>query len=195
MWYGCHARKIHSFPVRNNLTSQGISAWVTENLSYFRGRSHLAVMGVWKPLSGQIAHSFAQVYIWLSVWEFQNLYMALASLIKFMHVENWETDHLQHDLYVDISNKFTFVLVMHEGTWIIINTCRNDLPLVLLLIVFTAALPPTISSTHHYWHTSQIIKLLLLHLIFVTVRVTCTSYDVSICKHVSSTHVESPYWF
>ena len=27
----------------------------------------------------------------------------------------------------------------------------------------------------------------------VTVRVTCTSYDVSICKYVSSTHVESPY--
>ena len=93
--------------------------------------------------------------------------MALASLIKLMHVENWETDHLQHDLYVDISNKFTFawVLVMHECTRIIINTCRNDLSLVLLRIAFTAALPPTISSTHHYWHTSQIIKLLLLHLI------------------------------
>ena len=30
-------------------------------------------------------------------------------------------------------------------------------------------------------------------ILFVTVRVTCTSYDVSICKYVSNTHVESPY--
>ena len=51
-----------------------------------------------------------------------------------MHVENWETDHLQHDLYVDISYKFTFawVLVSHTSTWITMNTCINDLYLVLL---------------------------------------------------------------
>ena len=31
------------------------------------------------------------------------LTVATSRLNKLMHVENWETDHLQHDLYVDIS--------------------------------------------------------------------------------------------
>ena len=45
-------------------------------------------------------------YIWLSVWEFQKLFLWQPWLNKVMHVENWETDQLQHDLYVDISYKF-----------------------------------------------------------------------------------------
>ena len=143
-----------------------------------------------------------------------------------MHVENWETDHIQNDLYVDISYKFTFACMYtnnyeHLHKWFgtfyrdsvlmkacifnnhkswslslfawtasLIATCNfyfSDYVCTLLLqtilvkvwlctktranthccrslnnyqhwlIVFTAALPPTISSTHYYWHTSQII--------------------------------------
>ena len=52
------------FPVRNNNKSGNLSKSQGKfKLFRFRGRSHLAVMGVWKPLSGQIAHSFGQVYI------------------------------------------------------------------------------------------------------------------------------------
>ena len=47
-----------------------------------------------------------KVYIWLSVWEFKKLCLWQPCLNKLMHVENWETDQLQHDLYVDISYKF-----------------------------------------------------------------------------------------
>ena len=52
-----------------------------------------------------------KVYIWLLVWEFQKLFLWQPCFNKPMHVENWETDHLQPDLYVDISNKFTLVWV------------------------------------------------------------------------------------
>ena len=162
------AGKVILFPVRNNLTSQGISVWVREILSYFRGRSHLAVMEVWKPLSGQIAHSFGQVYIWLSVSEFQNLWLWQVSLSSCMlrTRRNWSPStwlvcgHFKQ-IHFCMGPCFSCMYTNNN----IIHTCRNDLSLVLLLIVFTAALPPTISSTHHYWHTSQIIKLLLLHLI------------------------------
>ena len=44
------------------------------------------------------------VYIWLS--DFQKLFLWQPCLNKLMHVENWETDQLQLDLYVDISYKF-----------------------------------------------------------------------------------------
>ena len=37
------------------------------------------------------------------VRESVHLTVATSRLNKLMHVENWETDHLQHDLYVDIS--------------------------------------------------------------------------------------------
>ena len=47
-----------------------------------------------------------KAYIWLSVWDFQKLFLWQPCLNKLMHVENWETDQLQHDLYVDISYKF-----------------------------------------------------------------------------------------
>ena len=72
-----------------------------------------------------------KVYIWLSVWEFKKLCLWQPCLNKLMHVENWETDQLQHDLYVDISYKFTlaWVFVSHACTQITVNTFTNDLVL------------------------------------------------------------------
>ena len=74
-----------------------------------------------------------KVCIWLSVWEFQQLFLWQPFLNKFIHVENWETDHLQHDLYVDISNKFTLarVFVSHACTCtqINVNSFINNLVL------------------------------------------------------------------
>ena len=56
-----------------------------------------------------------KVYIWLPVWEFKKLCLWQPCLNKLMHVENWNTDHLQHYLYVDISYKFAlaWVFVSH----------------------------------------------------------------------------------
>ena len=56
-----------------------------------------------------------KVYIWLSVWEFQKLFLWQPCLNKGMYVENWETDQLQHDMYVDISHKFTLALAWVSG--------------------------------------------------------------------------------
>ena len=71
-----------------------------------------------------------KVYIWLSVWEFQKLFL-WHCLNKVVYVENWETYQLQHDLYVDISYKFTlaWVFVSHTCTQITVNTLTNDLVL------------------------------------------------------------------
>ena len=46
--------------------------------------------------------------------------------------KNWETDHLQHDLYGDISYKFTLsgVFVSHACTQITMDTFINDLVLL-----------------------------------------------------------------
>ena len=54
-----------------------------------------------------------KVYIWLSVWEFKKLCLWHPCLNKLMHVENWNTDHLQHFLYMDISYKFTLAWVLY----------------------------------------------------------------------------------
>ena len=79
-----------------------------------------------------------KVYIWLSVWGFQKLFLWQPCLNKFMHVENWESDHLQHDLYVDISNKFTlaWVFVSHACTYtqITVNSFMNYLVLSVGII-------------------------------------------------------------
>ena len=70
-----------------------------------------------------------KVYIWLSSWEFQKLWLWQPCLNKLMHVENWETDHLQHDL--DISYNFTlaWVFVSHASTQINMNIFIHDLVL------------------------------------------------------------------
>ena len=72
-----------------------------------------------------------KVYIWLSVWEFQKLFLWQPCLNKLKHVENWETDQLQHNLYLDMSYKFTlaWVFVSHTCTQITVNTLTNDLVL------------------------------------------------------------------
>ena len=59
-------------------------------------------------------------YIRQSVWEFQKVFLWQPCLNKVIHVENWETDQLQHYLYVDISYKFTlaWVFVSHVCTQI-----------------------------------------------------------------------------
>ena len=57
-------------------------------------------------------------------------------LNELMHVENWESDHLQHDLYVDISYEFTlaWVFVSHACTQItLMNTCMSDLDQFLVI--------------------------------------------------------------
>ena len=53
-----------------------------------------------------------------------------------MLIENWNTDHLQHYLYVDISYKFTlaFIFVSHACTQITINTFINDLVFFTVII-------------------------------------------------------------
>ena len=77
-----------------------------------------------------------KVYIWLSVWEFIRLSLWQPCLNKLMHVEKWNTDHLQHYLYVDISNKFNlaWVFVPHACTQITINTFINDFVFFKLII-------------------------------------------------------------
>ena len=79
-----------------------------------------------------------KVYIWLPVWEFKKLCLWHSCLNKLMHVENWNTDHdhLQHDLYVYISYKFTLarVFVSHACTQITINTFINDLVFFTVMI-------------------------------------------------------------
>ena len=72
-----------------------------------------------------------KVYIRLSVWEFQKLFLWQPCLNKVMYVENWETDQLQHDMYVDISHKFTlaWAFVSRACKQITVNTFMNDLVL------------------------------------------------------------------
>ena len=50
VWYGCHARKIHSFPCEEQFNKSGNfnKSQGKFKLFQFRGRSHLAVMGVSK---------------------------------------------------------------------------------------------------------------------------------------------------
>ena len=78
-----------------------------------------------------------KVYIWLPVWGFKKLCLWQPCLNKLMHVENWNTDHLQHYLYVDISYKFTlaWVFVSHARTQITITNFIND------LVFFTVIIP------------------------------------------------------
>ena len=77
-----------------------------------------------------------KVYVWLSVWEFKKLCLWQPCLNKLMHVENWNTDHFQRYLYVDISYKFTlaWVFVSHAFTQITRNTFINDLVFFTVII-------------------------------------------------------------
>ena len=86
----------------------------TENKEVFCFRSSVSstrtLSGILEPINIWTNCQFiwsGKVYIWLSVWHFQKLFLWQPCINKVMHVENWETDQLQHDLYVDISYKFT----------------------------------------------------------------------------------------
>ena len=92
----------------------------------------------WNPLIfGEIVNSFGQGKCTFD-WQFQKLSLWRPCLKKVMHVENWETDQLQHELYVDISYKFTlaWVFVSHACTQITVNTFTNDLVLFTGIIQF-----------------------------------------------------------
>ena len=86
----------------------------------------------WKPLiPGQIVNSFGQGKCTFDCQSgnFKNSSSGCPCLNKVMHVENWETDQLQHDSYVSISYKFTlaWVFVSYAYTQITVNTFTNDL--------------------------------------------------------------------
>ena len=79
-------------------------------------------------------------------------------LNELMHVENWESDHLQHDLYVDISYEFTLtcVFVSHACTQItLMNTCMSDLVPVYSDSVVMKALIFNVIISHDHFHNSH----------------------------------------
>ena len=95
-----------------------------------------------------------KVYIWLPVWEFKKLCLWQPCLNKLMHVENWNTDHLQHYLYVDDSYKFTlaWVFVSHARTQITIKAFTNDL--VFVTVIIQSQWGYRIFSNHESWSLS-----------------------------------------
>ena len=101
---------------------------------------HEVLTGIWNALiSVQIVNSLGQgikAYIWLPVWEFKKLCLWHPCLNNLMHDENWNTDHLQHYLYVDTSYKFTlaWVFASRACTQITINTFINDLVFCKVII-------------------------------------------------------------
>ena len=90
---------------------------------------HEVLSGIWNSLivSGQIVNSFGQ-----GKCTFDRQSGNFKTYSSGNHdelVENWETDQLQHDLYVNISYKFTlaWLFVSHAFTQINVNTFINDL--------------------------------------------------------------------
>ena len=86
---------------------------------------HEGFSGIWNPLiSGQIVNSFGQGKCTISKT------ISLATMSQQAHA-CWELRN--HDLYVDISYKFTlaWVFVSHACTQINVNTFINDLVLFI----------------------------------------------------------------
>ena len=82
---------------------------------------HEVLSGMRNPLKcGQIVNSFGQ-----GKCTFQKLFLWQPCLNKLMHVENWGTDQLQHDLYVDISYKFTLSWVFVSHACMYTNKCEH----------------------------------------------------------------------
>ena len=84
---------------------------------------HEVLTGIWNPLmSGQIVNSFGQgnCTTHCQSGNFKNYTSIPMSqylcLNKLVHVENWETDHLQYDFYMDISYKCTQI-TEHFHKW------------------------------------------------------------------------------
>ena len=95
--------------------------------------------GIWNSLiSEQIVNSFGRGMCTFDCQSgnLKKLCLWQPCLNKLMHVENWNTDHLQHYLYVDIWYKFTlaWVFVSHACTQITINTFINDLVFFTVII-------------------------------------------------------------
>ena len=116
----------------HNFKSHILVTWTATNLLIlryeplivFRIQNHITFLFI-KTMSDDLLVQMAycqfiwsgKVYLFLSVWEFKKLCLWQPRLDKLMHIENWNTDHLQHYLYVDVSYKFTlawvFVNLMH----------------------------------------------------------------------------------
>ena len=101
---------------------------------------HEVLTAIWNTLiSAQIVNSFGQGKCTFD-WQSGNLKNYASgnhvSTGSCMLIENWNTDHLQHYLYVDISYKFTlaWVFVSHACTQISINTFINDLVFFTVII-------------------------------------------------------------
>ena len=87
---------------------------------------------IWNPLiSEQIVDSFGQGKCTSVSLGIEKLCLWHPCLNKLVHVENWETYHLHHDLYVDISYQFSlaWVFVSHPCTQLTMNTLIHDLVL------------------------------------------------------------------
>ena len=113
----------------------------TENKEVFCFRSSVSstrtLSGILEPITFWTNYQFiwsGKVYIWLSVWQFQKLFLWQPCINKVMHVENWETDQLQHS---------TLIAVVH----LTINIFRQYQH---LLVIVTALLMTHLTSNYHY---------------------------------------------
>ena len=82
----------------------------------------MAVMGVWRPLSGQIVNLCGQWKCTFDrVWEFQNLWLWQLCLSKLVHFENWDTDHLYMTcMWTFHTNSLLhgFMFLMHTNNYV-----------------------------------------------------------------------------
>ena len=97
-----------------------------------------------------------KVFIWLvSVWEIRNLWFwhVSTSSSMFGMETNGETDHLQHDLFVDISYKFFLALgiVSYACTRITMNTCLSGKKIVLFTWIQCFMMNAHTFNNHKAW--------------------------------------------
>ena len=95
---------------------------------------HEVLTGIWNPLIfAHIVNSFGQGKCTFDC-QSENLKNYASgnhvSTSSCMLIENWNTDHLQHYFYVDISYKFTlawvYILYKHFHKWFGIFYCDNS---------------------------------------------------------------------
>ena len=120
-----------------------------------------------------------------------------------MHVENWETDHIQHDLYVDISYKFTFACMytnnyehLHKwfGTFyrdsVLMKACifNNHKSWSLSLFAWTASL----IATCNFYFSDYVCTLLLQTIVVKVWLCTKTSANTHCCRSLNNKYLFSP---
>ena len=120
-----------------------------------------------------------------------------------MHVENWETDHIQHDLYVDISYKFTFACMytnnyehLHKwfGTFyrdsVLMKACIfiNHKSWSLSLFAWTASL----IATCNFYFSDYVCTLLLQTIVVKVWLCTKTSANTHCCRSLDNKYLFSP---